>query len=176
MKFFIYLISIILILSLMGLFILKKPNGQAWIVIGDFLPNTFIFDKEIESIADKFKVTYESFTASESNQVGQGSEVKVYRWKDSKGNWSYSDKPRESADSEEVFFDPKDIVVLPEFKATLNDFSKPAPPIKKEKTLPSSLTTSPSKVLDLYKDANNVQKLMDGREQSISEAIKDSTG
>jgi hypothetical protein len=176
MKFFIYFISIIFTLSLVGLFVLKKPNGQAWLTVDDFLPNRFQFDKKIEYISDKLKVTYESFTVSEGNKVGQGSGLKVYRWKDSNGNWSYSDKPKESADSEEVFLDPNDVVVLPEFKASINNLSNSSPPIKTEKTSPSPLTISPSKVLDLHNDAKNVQKLMDDREQSLSKAIKDSTG
>jgi len=38
-----------------------------------------------------------------------------------------------------------------------------------------TLSTSPSKVLELYQDANNVQKLMDARQDKISKAIKEKT-
>ena len=175
MKFFIYLISFILALSLIGLFVLKKPNGQAWLTVDDFLPNTLILDREIESIATTFKATYENLMASGGNQIDQESEVKVYRWKDSNGNWSYSDKPRAFADSEEIFLDPNDVVVLPAFNASLVDSPKVKPSTKNGDLSPNSSPTSPSKVLDLYKDANNVQKLMDERQQNISKAIKDGT-
>jgi len=176
MKLFVYLISFILILALTGLFVLKKPNGQAWFTVDDLLPNASVIDEEIKSIAGKLLVVYENFTTEENSQVGQGSEVKIYRWKDSNGNWSYSDKSRTSDDSEEVFLDPNDVVVvLPPFKAASNDLPSLKSFKKDDKLSPSPLTTSPSRILDLYKDANNVQKLMDERQQNISNAIKDST-
>jgi len=176
MKFFVYLISFILTLALMGLFVLKGPEGQPWLTVDDLLPKTLMIDKEIESIADKFLVTYENFTVEGNSQIEQGSDIKVYRWKDSSGNWSYSDKPKASADSEEVFLNPNDVVVLPAFDVSSSDFPNSNSLKKGDKPSSSPLTTSPSKVLDLYKDANNVQKLMDERQQNISKTIKDSTG
>lgn len=74
-----------------------------------------------------------------------------------------------------MFLDPNDVVVLPPFKAASNDLPSLKSLIKDDKLSPSPLTTSPNRILDLYKDANNVQKLMDERQQNISNAIKDST-
>jgi len=167
MKFFVYLISFILILALMGLFVLKKPNGQTWISVNDLLPNTSMIDGKIKSFTGKILLAYESFRSAENNKIELGNEVKIYRWKDSNGNWSYSDKPNASVESKQVFLDPKDIVVLPAFEVPTNDDLLQ----KNNKALPSSLPTSPSKILDVYKDANNVQKLMDDREQNINKAI-----
>lgn len=175
MKFFVYLISFILILALMGLFVIKRPGGQAWLTFDDVIPKKLMIDKEIEFIADKFLASFENFTTKEDSQVEQGSEVKIYRWKDTNGNWSYSDKPRSSADSEEVFLDPNDVVVLPAFKASSSDLSTSKSSIQDNKLPPSHSNTTPSKILDLYKDANNVQKLMDERQQNISNEIENST-
>ena len=180
MKLFVYLISFVLTLALIGLFVIKKPDGQAWLTIDDLLPEPLLLEQEIESIADKLEVTYENISSSLNSHTEKEAEVKVYRWKDNNGNWSYSDKPRASAESEEIFIDPNDVVVLPAFKASSNDSSmlnssKVNSSRKDEKTSPLPLTTPPTKVLDLYKDANNVQKLMNERQQNISKAIKDKT-
>jgi len=175
MKFFVYLTSLILTLALMGLFVLKKPNGQAWLVVDDLFPKTLMIDQEIKSIADKLLVTYENFIVEENNQIEQGSDIKIYRWKDNSGNWSYSDKPKASVESEEVYLDPNDVVVLPAFKVSTNN-SPNAKPLKIDiMSSQNPLTTSPNNMLNLFKDANNVQKLIDDREENISKAIKDRT-
>ncbi len=176
MKFFVYLISFILILALMGLFVLKKPTGQAWLTIDDVLPKTLMIDKEIKSITDKLSIAYENITTNKDSLTEQSNEVKIYRWKDSNGNWVYSDKLKNSVESEEVLLDPNDVIVLPAFEVSTNNSPNSYSPQKGNKASPSSLTAPPSKVLNLYKDANNVQKLMDERQHNISKAIKDSTG
>lgn len=170
MKFFVYLISIISIIALAGLFIFKQPNGQAWLSVDGFLPNAQVIDKKINSATSKFQQVFEKFAPEKENNV------KVYRWKDSNGHWSYSDKPQAPFESEEILFDPKDIIVLPAFDAATIDSSKPNSKEKHDDVSPNSVITTPSKVLDLYKDANNVQKLMDARQQKVSRAIKDSIG
>lgn len=178
MKFFVYLVSFILVLALAGLFVLKKPNGQAWFTVDEVLSKTIMIEKKLESITDNFLVKYENLTEEakeESSQVEQVSELKIYRWKDSNGNWSYSDKPKVLAESEEIFLDPNDVMVLPALKVGTKKFPNAKTSKKDDKTSPSPLTISPSKTLNLYKDANNVQKLMDERQENISKAIKDST-
>ena len=157
-----------MILALMGLFVFKQPNGQSWLTVDDFFPNTLVMEKYIKSIKNKISMLYENFNVKNDGQV------KIYRWKDSNGNWRYSDKPI-AIESEEVVFDPKDIVVLPALDVATNDLSKPALIEKQDNVSKNPLTTTPSKVLELYKNANNVQKLMDERQQNISKAIKDNT-
>mgnify|MGYP006086228823 CR=1 FL=1 len=158
-----------MILALMGLFVFKQPNGQSWLTVDDFLPNTLAMDKHIKSAKNKLSMIYDNFN------VKNDSQVKIYRWKDSNGNWSYSDEPIASIESEEVVFDPKDIVVLPALDVATNDLSNSTLIEKHDNVSPNPLTTTPSKVLELYKNANNVQKLMDERQQKISKAIKDNT-
>ena len=71
-----------------------------------------MIDGKIKSFTGKILLAYESFRSAENNKIELGNEVKIYRWKDSNGNWSYSDKPNASVESKQVFLDPKDIVVL----------------------------------------------------------------
>lgn len=166
MKFFVYLISFIAIMALMGLFIFKQPNGQPWLSVDKLLPNTPAIEKNISAITSKIK------TISLSTDIEDSSHVNVYRWQDVNGNWSYSDKPNAAFDSEKLSLNPDEILVLPSFEPPKNDVAKP---ISDEKRSLSPKTSPPSKVMELYKNANNVQKIMDGREQQISKAINESS-
>lgn len=167
MKLFMYLLSIILIIALSGLFIFKQPNGQAWLSVNSFIPNTQRMDEVINLARQKLHQLFESDLSEKEGAI------KVYRWKDSNGHWNYSDNPKASTKSEEVIFDPKDIQVLPTFNASSADLSNSKK--KYDNSEQKTLSTSPSKVLELYQDANNVQKLMDARQDKISKAIKEKT-
>ena len=168
MKLFLYLISVIVIIALMGLFVIKKPDGQAWLSLDDLSFNTHEIENTVKSLTSKLSVVHDNYTKEDDSQL------KIYRWKDSKGNWSYSDNPESEMQSEEVFLDPKAIIVLPSLELSTNDLPNS---IKKHDTVSSSTeSNAPSKVLSIYKGANNVQKIMDERQQTISKAIKDSGG
>lgn len=170
MKFFVYLISIISIIALAGLFVFKQPNDQAWLSLDGFLPNTQIINEKIYLVTNKAHEIFKNSKPETDNKV------KVYRWKDSNGNWSYSDTPKASIKNEEIQFDQKNIVVLPAFDVSTVNSSNNNSKEKHGNVSSDTLMTSPSKVLELYKDANNVQKLMDERQQKVSKAIKDSSG
>jgi hypothetical protein len=109
MKSFVYLLSIILIIAVVGFFVFKQPNGQAWLSIDDFVPNTQIISEKINLATNKINAVFKKPISKND------STIKVYRWKDSNGNWSYSDKPKASIESEEMLFDQENIVVLPAF-------------------------------------------------------------
>jgi hypothetical protein len=169
MKLFFYLLSIITIMALAGLFIFKQPNGQSWISVDEFLPDTQIIADKINTVTNKLHKVFENDTTEED------STVKVYRWKDSNGNWNYSDKSEASTNSEEVVYDTKDIVVLPAFKPSTIESTNSNTERQSTNAAPTTLITSPNKALKLYKDANNVQKLMDGRQDKLSKIIENST-
>ena len=152
----------------MGLFVLKKPSGQAWLSQDNLSFDAHQIGNTVKSLTSKLSVMYDNYTNKDD------SKLKIYRWKDNNGNWSYSDKPDSGTQSEAVFLEPKAIVVLPAFKRSSNDLANS---IKKHDiVLPSIENNAPSKVLSIYKDANNVQKIMNDRQQTISKAIKASGG
>jgi hypothetical protein len=167
MKLVVYLLSIILIIAVAGLFVFKQPNGQAWLSVNDFLPSTQVMTEKINLATNKLNTIFEK-PISKNNST-----VKVYRWKDSNGNWSYSDKPKASIESEEMLFDQKNSVVLPAFNQPTVDTLNSNPKEKFDSSAPNTSFNTTSKVLELYKEAKNVQKLMDARQQNISEAIKE---
>lgn len=165
MKSFVYLISIISIIALAGLFVFKQPNGQAWLSLDGLLPTTQVINEKLNLVTNKVHDIFES------NKTEIDNKVKVYRWKDSNGNWSYSDKPKESMKNEEMQFDPNNIVVLPAFNVPTVNSSGSNSKEKHDSVSTNTLMTSPNKVLELYKDAKNVQKLMDERQQKVSKTI-----
>lgn len=167
MKFFVYLISIIAIIALAGLFVFKQPNGQAWLSLDDLLPNTQIINEKIDIVTKKVSEVFDN------NQAEIDNKVKVYRWKDSNGNWSYSDKPDASMKNEEIQFDPENIIKLPSIDVPSVNLSNTNSKVKQGSESSNTLLTSPSKVVELYKDANNVQTLMDARQKKLSKVIKD---
>ena len=165
MKFFTYLISIIAMVALAGLFIFKQPNGKTWLSIESFTPNT-------QEIGDKINVLSYKLNEIFNHVENKNSTVEVYRWKDSNGNWSYSDKPQISGDSEKVSFNAKDVTVLPATKVSSINSSTPTK--KGDGTTSNTLIVTPSKVTKLYEDANNIQNLMDARQANIAKSLKKS--
>lgn len=165
MKLFTYLFSITAIVALAGLFIFKQPNGKTWLSIKSFIPDTQVIGGKIDILTFKF---HELFNSDEN------STVEVYRWRDSKGNWNYSDKPQAFSDteSEKVSFDSKNITVLPAIEVP--SINSPIPITKEDEVSSNSVIVTPSKVTKLYKDANNIQNIMDAREASISKSLKKS--
>lgn len=170
MKTFIYIISLVLALAVLGLFVIKQPNGEPWLSLDAFLPDTLKIADKVNLVTDKFNNVYKNITSQESD------DIKVYRWKDADGNWSYSDNPNEMSNSQELTLNPDDVMVMPSFDASTINPPESKTNKSKVKASPSNEANSPSKVLDVFKEANNVQKIMDDRQNKLSKAIKDSGG
>lgn len=170
MKTFIYIISLVLALAVLGLFVIKQPNGEPWLSIDAFSPGTIDIKEKVNLVTGKLNNVYKNITSQESD------DIKVYRWKDADGNWSYSDKPNEMSNSQELILNPDDVMVLPSFDASTINQPESKTDKSKVKASPSNESNSPSKVLDVFKEANNVQKIMDDRQQTLSKAIEESSG
>ncbi len=165
MKLFTYLLSITAIVALAGLFIFKQPNGKTWLSMKSFIPDTQVISEKIDTLSFELNELFK-------NDENKNSTVEVYRWRDSNGNWSYSDKPQTSSESEKVSFDSKNITVLPKVEVPSNN--SPAYIIKDKGASSNTLIATPSKVIKLYEDANNIQNLMDTRQQSIAQSLEKS--
>jgi len=108
---------------------------------------------------------------------GEGDKTAVYRWKDANGHWQFSDAAPSNTNAEQILVDTH-----------LNsDIAPPAPVARTpepsnrsgqaifigESNKPSIGTTvSPDKIGQLIDDANNVQNLLDNRDQQLQEALK----
>lgn len=160
-KFF----AFILVLGLAGMFVLKDPNGQAFLSVDDFIPDTSKITASVEKILPE-------------QVVGGGSEkTMVYRWQDANGNWQFSDQPPSDVIAEQVLIDThlnSDIAPpTPKTKAPVSEQrSGNAVWIGDSDSTPSIGTTvSPDKIEKLVDDAKNVQQLIDNRDQQLQDAL-----
>ncbi len=160
MKFFLYLLMGVLALSLVGLFVLKKPNGEPWISVSDFT-NTSKLTNQIDAIKTQAVSKAQSLLQSEP------SNPTIYKWQDDKGVWHYSDKKAENNTSAEWDV-PENMTVIPAIKPLpKKSNSKSDEPDKTKRTLPQGS----NKISTLINDANNVQAIMDNRTKKIDEQL-----
>ncbi|MGS2718194.1 DUF4124 domain-containing protein [Eionea flava] len=167
----------LLILGCAGLFILKKPDGRPVLSIDEFLPDTSEISTLAQTLLDEFDNIYNEASTilaeTENSDIQQSVEPandsKIYRWKDNNGNWQFSDTPpsNQTAEAIQVSGDlNKDLSVTytaPEKEIVSDDIPASAQP---SSVLP--MTVSPDKVSKLIEDANNIQKLMDDRADTLN--------
>lgn len=162
MKFkpFIFILSLIGIGALAGLFVLKKPDGTAWLTFNDLglnLPTTM----SVNSIDIPGKTT-------------------IYRWKDG-DSWSFSGEFPEGVDPalvEITYINPDTNLIQglrPAKDSSTEDLSGQLPDKlepDQDFTMPVPLTIQPDQVLKLLEDARNMQGVMDDRVDEIDAATK----
>ena len=121
MKYFTYLAVSVMIIAVISLFYLKKPNGETWL-------STSVVINESQQIKDKIisftSNTFEQAVSSVSNTPST-TRSKIFKWQDQQGQWHFSDTPHPNGKSVEVKLDPKDInVVVAQDTAILSGSSK----------------------------------------------------
>ena len=165
MKLIVKFFAALLVLGIGGLFILKKPDGTPWLSLDQILPQV-----SLSSVK-------QTVTDALPEQVigGQDDQVTVYKWRDSEGNWQFSDTPPDGATAEQVLVDTnvnRDLVPeLRESPITTTTDSGGKAIFIKDSSLPTPTTLAPDKLTKLIEDANNVQQLMDNRQQQLDEAL-----
>lgn len=167
MKIFVYLLSCVLLISIGSLFVIKKPDGTTWISLDDFSPKTSLIDK-----AKAFKKNIVSKTKALIN-IEEDPRT-IYKWKDEKGVWHYSDKQLDKSINQEnnlseVWDIPNNLTVIPA-----------EPPFIKSKKIDTHKSNTDSVVSNLEKnnkinalinDAKGVQELMGQRTKIIDENL-----
>lgn len=149
--------KVMLLLLLVGGFVLpffiKGPNGQPIMSISDFIPEKPDLNALNLNVLD---------SSSETNSVQN-----FYRYKDTNGNWQYTDQPPvEGVEYELVGVDTN--------INTINAV-KPAP---KQEVAPSAQAPGVAGYVEgmqnVVKDAENVQNLMDERQSRLQESLNES--
>lgn len=149
----------IIILALIGAlaapFILKKPDGTPMMTLKQFMPDASSSIKQLKSLGK--------------------ADTQLYRWKDEKGHWQYSDTPHESAQGEkfqvQTTINSMKTIELPE------GFGEPR---KKERFDPLDnsgvnipVTTAPlSKVPEMLQQIEGIQDKFDARQQQLDAATR----
>lgn len=163
MKLYVKFLLFILVLGVAGLFFIKKPDGQPWLSLDDFMPDVPSLMAQASNMLDGAERKLDKATSSDPN----AGKTKVYKWRDSSGNWHLSDKPISAAGGRDkvMHVDPDTNLV--------GGVRESAPEVEQSRSdgvinaVPLPMTVSPDKVGKLIDDAKAVQDLMDDRSQQL---------
>jgi hypothetical protein len=155
MPLFYKLIILGLITALAAPFIIKKPDGTPMMTLKQFMPDATSSINKLKNMAKE--------------------DPQLYRWKDEKGRWQYSDTPHESQSAEKFAvksqINSMKTIELPE------GFRKPE---KEESFDPLSndgirmpVTTAPlSKVPEMLQQIEDIQGKFDARQKQLDAATR----
>jgi hypothetical protein len=159
---------VILILGCAGLFIIKKPDGTPILSTEELLPDIASIMSDVKKFISHAKDTTASIGSSTERDIkeneGKQPQSNVYRWKDTNGQWQFSDIPPTNQAAEAISVSGnlnKDLAASnePPEKPTTANNTTGDDATTTESVIP--MTVSPDKVSKLMKDVNNIQKLMD---------------
>ncbi|WP_213611340.1 DUF4124 domain-containing protein [Pseudoalteromonas sp.] len=170
MKYFTYLAISVMVIALISLFYLKKPNGEPWLT-GTLIKNesASIKDKMVALSSDTFEqLTLELKKVGDkitSSPLASDSQSKIYKWQDEQGQWHFSDVPNKNGKSIEVHLDPTDInVVVAEDTAILSGSAKSA-----AKPFPQRAPEiyNSESINKLFEDAEKAKKRIEQRSKEV---------
>ncbi len=129
--------------------------------------------KGLENVRSWFDTAPNKITKAVSEKSGDDHETKVYKWKDKKGEWHFSNHPpaKDVASSIKIYRNDVNITQAPELppeptepaeqpSTTIPDTASPLLPI-----------TNPEAVKKLIDDAKNIQNLMDNRQKTLEQHV-----
>lgn len=163
MKLYLKFLLFILVLGIAGLFFIKKPNGQPWLSVDDFMPNIPELMAQGSNLFDSAQRSVDKATSSDPN----AGKTKVYKWRDSSGNWHLSDKPISAAGGrDQVMHVDPDTNLLGGSRVSATEVEQSRSD-GVPNAVPLPMTVSPDRVGKLIDDAKAVQDLMDNRGQQL---------
>lgn len=154
MSMFYKLIILGLILALAAPFIMKKPDGTPFMTWEQFMPGS-------KDVLNKIKSSTQSDT-------------QLYRWKDAKGHWQYTDTPPENGQGEKIAvkttINSMKTIELPEGYQP----KKAEPENQAAQSSGLSLpTTAPlTEVPNMLENIEGIQKKFDARQGEIDAATR----
>lgn len=155
MKRPIFIMCVLVAIAFAGPMLMKKPDGTPF----------------IESPLDYFS---RSSTSSQNNETSAISTQSFYKWQEEDGSWHYSDQPQAGKKMEKVTVDTNANLIQglrPETKEP--EIVKEAVAEKVETpSVPLPMTVPLEKVSRMLDDANNIQQLLDNRNEQIEQATR----
>lgn len=163
MKLYVKFLLFILVLGIAGLFFINKPDGQPWLSADDFMPDVPGLMAQASNMLDGAERQLDKATSSDPN----AGKTKVYKWRDSSGNWHLSDQPISAAGGRDqvMHVDPDTNLVGGLRESTAEVERSRSDGVSNAVPLP--MTVSPDKVGKLIDDAKAVQDLMDNRSEQL---------
>ncbi|MBQ4834407.1 DUF4124 domain-containing protein [Pseudoalteromonas sp. MMG010] len=173
MKYFSYIVIMVLIISVTALFYLKKPDGDTWLTPAGIKQHVVeqknnvngLFDDAIETAAGVTESTKKQWQSLTGNSTTE-QPTQIYQWQDATGQWHFSDSPNKQGESEQVALDPKEITVIAaEDTSILSENHKAVKKTQSDKTTPN--TYSPDSVKQLFSDTEKVKALLEQRNKEL---------
>ncbi len=160
----------VLVLGLAGPFIMKGPDGRPLMELDDLIPDFSSMKRKASGVLSDVNDTVGALSGDNGGEPSEFGKTRVYRWKDEKGRWQYSDTPPASQESEKLLINPDVNIVqateLPE---------APEPEEEKETDakdsgigLPLPMTVSPGEARQLIDDAKGIGELMQQRTEALN--------
>ncbi len=156
MPLFYKLIILGLIGALAAPFIIKKPDGTPMMTLKQFMPDATRSINKLKNIGKE--------------------DTQLYRWKDAKGHWQYSDTPHESQSSENfkvtTQINSMKTIELPEGFREAKKTDR-FDPLAKDDGLSTPFTTAPlSKVPEMLQQIEGIQGKFDARQKQLDAATR----
>lgn len=163
-------------LGLAGPFIMRGPDGQPLMDYRDFFPSMSSIKASTQRWWNNIGAQL-SKNGDSINSVGENSnttgidtwgKTRVYQWQNEEGVWQYSDQPPENTESEVIWLNPNENVVLGG-SSPVNEVADEEDSDAKDPgfELPLPLTVSPSEVPTLIEDAKKVKELLETRNEML---------
>ena len=159
MKYFTYIAISVMVIALISLFYLKKPNGQPWLTSTLIKNESFSIKDEMVALSSNIlepftlevKKAADQLTSSSLSSDGQ---VKIYKWQDELGQWHFSDVPNKNGKSVAVTLNLADSnVVVAEDTAILSGSAK------------SAVDPFPQRAPEIY-NSQSIKKLFEDAEKA----------
>ncbi|MBQ4800375.1 DUF4124 domain-containing protein [Pseudoalteromonas sp. MMG006] len=176
MKYFTYLAISVMVIAVISLFYLKKPDGQTWLSTSS-ISNKSLQIKEkmvtlstdtLDQAVQGVKQAGDKIASSISDEPipSTTSRSKIYKWQDESGQWHFSDTPNPDVTSIEVKLDPKDITVIAAEDTSILNATSNTNKMTATPETPSIL--NPNSVKKLFNDAENVKEKLEKRNKEIN--------
>ncbi len=159
MKSFFYISFMLVLLAIMGLFFIKKPEGDPW------LSMTQVKHMSLKSIA-----TLQSYVSNSPPELvirdKEQAKIKVYKWQDKTGVWHYADSPSKDNQSEKIIIEASNILPSSYF---ISEQGAQDTSTKNASAIKTDLSFSPDNVVD---NAKGIQQLVDERQKKLDNVTK----
>lgn len=175
MKYFTYLAISVMVIAVISLFYLKKPDGQTWLSGSAISKETQQIKEQMVALSTNTlnqavkgineagdKVT--SSISSDSSTITSSSTI--YKWQDETGQWHYSDSPNPHGKSIELTLNPEDITVIGAEDTSILNLESSTSEMSANTQTPSIL--NPESIKKLFEDAENIEKKLEKRNKEIN--------
>jgi hypothetical protein len=156
MKRPIFIMCVLVAIAFAGPILLKKPDGSAFI------------DSPMDFLST-------NSTGSKNNEPSNITHQSFYKWQGDDGTWHYSDQPQAGKNIETVTVNTNTNLI----QGLRREKSKELAVIEKKSeskieslAMPLPMTVPIEKISKMLQNANNIQQLMDDRNQQIEQAIQ----